>query len=56
MFVTVWLGILNIVTGEVEYANGGHTGPRLLHADGTGEEMSDGQPPPQVLSVHAFLF
>ena len=37
MFVTVWLGILNIVTGEVEYANGGHTGPRLLHADGTGE-------------------
>ena len=37
MFVTVWLGILNIRTGELSFANGGHTSPRLLHRDGSGE-------------------
>ncbi len=37
MFVTVWLGILDIKTGVLDYVNGGHTPPRLLHPDGTGE-------------------
>ena len=37
MFVTVWLGILDLVTGKLDYANGGHTPPRLLHTDGSGE-------------------
>lgn len=30
MFVTLFLGILNIVTGELEYCNGGHNPPYLL--------------------------
>lgn len=37
MFVTVWLGILDICTGELEYVNCGHTAPCILHADGSGE-------------------
>lgn len=37
MFVTLWLGILDIKTGVLDYVNGGHTPPRLLHPDGTGE-------------------
>lgn len=30
MFVTVFLGILNIQTGEVEYGNGGHNPPYVI--------------------------
>lgn len=31
MFVTVFLGILDVTTGEMEYANGGHNPPYLIH-------------------------
>jgi sigma-B regulation protein RsbU (phosphoserine phosphatase) len=34
MFVTLFLGILNIRTGELAYANGGHNPPYLLRAGG----------------------
>ena len=37
MFVTVWLGLLNICTGELDYVNCGHTAPCILHADGSAE-------------------
>ncbi len=33
MFVTLFIGILNIVTGELEYCNGGHNPPYLLTAE-----------------------
>lgn len=35
MFVTLVLGILNIHTGEVRYANGGHNPPVLVIGNGT---------------------
>jgi len=34
MFVTVFLGILNVRTGEFLYANAGHNPPLVWHADG----------------------
>ncbi len=34
MFVTVFYGILNFRTGELEYANGGHNPPYLLKSGG----------------------
>jgi sigma-B regulation protein RsbU (phosphoserine phosphatase) len=34
MFVTLFLGILNIRTGELEYCNGGHNPPYLVGTDG----------------------
>ncbi len=34
MFVTVFLGILNIETGEVTYANGGHNPPVMIRQGG----------------------
>ncbi|HPI36681.1 MAG TPA: SpoIIE family protein phosphatase [Ignavibacteriaceae bacterium] len=34
MFVTIFYGILNATTGEIEYANGGHNPPYLLTTDG----------------------
>ena len=34
MFVTVFLGILDLRTGEVEYTNGGHNPPVVMRRDG----------------------
>lgn len=35
MFVTVFLGILNVKTGELVYTNGGHNPPYIKRGDGT---------------------
>ncbi len=44
MFVTLFLGILNIHTGELEYCNGGHNPPYILRKNGDIEalEMTGG--------------
>ena len=34
MFVTVWLGVLDLGTGELAFANCGHNPPVMLRADG----------------------
>lgn len=34
MFVTVWMGILDLTTGLIEFANAGHNPPLVRHADG----------------------
>ncbi|MBQ3507335.1 MAG: SpoIIE family protein phosphatase, partial [Clostridia bacterium] len=35
MFVTAWMGFLNIRTGNVTFANAGHNPPAVKHADGS---------------------
>jgi len=39
MFVTLFLGILNVRTGELEFSNGGHCPPLVLRTDGKVEEL-----------------
>jgi sigma-B regulation protein RsbU (phosphoserine phosphatase) len=34
MFVTLFYGVLNMSTGEVDYCNGGHNAPCMLSVDG----------------------
>ena len=34
MFVAAWMGILDITTGLLEFANAGHNPPLVRHADG----------------------
>ena len=41
MFVTVWLGILEISTGKLTAANAGHEYPVVKHADGEFELLKD---------------
>ncbi len=40
MFVTVFLAILNIYTGELIYTNAGHNPPYIKRADGTVKDLS----------------
>ncbi len=39
LFVTAWIGVVNLKTGEVEFADAGHEFPLLIHTDGTVEEI-----------------
>ncbi|MCX6152486.1 MAG: SpoIIE family protein phosphatase [Ignavibacteriales bacterium] len=39
MFVTLFYGILNTTTGEIEYANGGHNPPYIIWNEGKVEEL-----------------
>ncbi|MCQ2437482.1 MAG: SpoIIE family protein phosphatase [Clostridia bacterium] len=40
MFVTVWLGVLDLTSGEIITANAGHENPIICRADGTLEEIT----------------
>lgn len=35
MFVTAWMGLLNVKTGKITFANAGHNPPLVKHADGS---------------------
>ena len=39
MFVTAWMGIVDIATGNMQFANAGHNPPLLKHADGSFEYL-----------------
>ena len=39
MFVTAWMGILDLPTGNVQFANAGHNPPLLKRADGSFEYL-----------------
>lgn len=39
MFVTAWMGVLNLTTGDIEFANAGHNPPLVRHTDGSFEYL-----------------
>jgi serine phosphatase RsbU (regulator of sigma subunit)/anti-sigma regulatory factor (Ser/Thr protein kinase) len=39
MFVTAWMGVLDLETGLIRYANAGHNPPVVRHKDGTYEYL-----------------
>ena len=41
MFVTVWVGVLEISTGKIVAANAGHERPIIIHPDGQAELIKD---------------
>lgn len=43
-FITAWMAVINIKTGEMQYVNAGHNPPLLRHADGLYEFIEDKAP------------
>ena len=41
MFMTAWIGIVDLATGELEYVNAGHNPPLLKRTDGSVEYLTD---------------
>lgn len=41
MFVSLFIGVLNIPTGEVLFSNGGHNSPFAVKSDGSVEEINE---------------
>ena len=46
MFVTAWVGVVDIATGETEYVNAGHNPPLVKRADGSVEFLAEKSGPP----------
>ncbi len=55
MFVTLWVGVLDIRTGEVTYTNAGHNPPYLKRVDGSLEKL-DMQHGPVVGAVEGLVY
>ena len=41
MFVTAWMGIIDVTTGELEYISAGHNPPLLLRSEGSYEYLRE---------------
>ena len=46
MFVTAWVGVVDLATGMLEYVNAGHNPPVLKRADGTVSFLAEKSGPP----------
>ena len=46
MFVTAWVGVVDLETGKVEYVNAGHNPPLLKRSDGTVSYLTEKSGPP----------
>ena len=46
MFVTAWVGVVDLATGDVEFVNAGHNPPLVQRADGTVSYLTEKSGPP----------
>ncbi|MBQ7678111.1 MAG: SpoIIE family protein phosphatase [Lachnospiraceae bacterium] len=56
LFVTVWLGIVDLTTGMLTFADAGHEYPVLLHADGQQELVKAARKRPPVATIEGIKY
>ena len=56
LFVTLWLGILNLKTGHVIYSDAGHENPLLLHEEGTVEMIKPQRKRPPLATMEGIRY
>lgn len=55
-FVTCWMAVVNIRTGEMQYVNAGHNPPLLRHADSIYEFIEDKMPGLPLSAIEGFEY
>ena len=56
LFVTLWAGIVDAATGEIEYGNAGHDAPYLLFARSAARPRSRASGGPPLCVVDEFPY
>ena len=56
LFVTVWLGIVDISTGELTFVDAGHEYPVLMHNDGTTELIQPDKKRPPLAAIQGIKY
>lgn len=56
LFVTVWLGILDIESGDIAFADAGHEYPVMVHDDGSYELVKAARKKPPVASIEGIKY
>ncbi|SFG74993.1 PP2C family protein-serine/threonine phosphatase [Oribacterium sp. WCC10] len=56
LFVTVWLGIVDLKTGILTFADAGHEYPVLIHADGSQELIKAAKKRPPVATLEGIKY
>ena len=56
LFVTTWIGILDLRNGELSFSEAGHENPLLLHRDGTVETLKPKRKRPPLATLEGLKF
>ncbi len=51
MFVTAWLGIIDLTTGVMTWCDAGHENPYIVHSDGTLDELKPRKKKPPMAAI-----
>ena len=56
MFVTAWIGIIDVTTGVMTWCEAGHENPYILHADGTVDMLTPSKKKPPIASMENTVY
>ena len=56
LFVTAWIGVVDLKSGHVEYCDAGHEFPIVLHTDGTVEEFHPTKKRPPLAAMEGMVY
>ena len=56
LFVTAWIGVVDLKTGQMEYSDAGHEFPVVLHANGTVDEIHPDKKRPPLAAMEGMEY